>query len=118
LLSIVAIHIVGDDEDLGLQGHADVGDVDEVDQRLRVAAVDRRVAVDAGADALDEAGLLREPRHEDAHGHRLALLDVLGLVDHAGRADAELGDHAVAVGQHVADEDRLRPPRLCVGGFG
>ena len=112
-VEVVAVEVVADDEEFALEGHADVEDVDEVDEGGGVALLDRVVAVDAGADPRDEAGQLGERRHEHAHRDGLARDHVVGAKHRARRAlPDEVGD-LVAVGQERAGERGPRFPRRC-----
>ena len=114
---VVAVDEVGDDEQLALEGHADVEDVDEVDQRAGLAALDRQVALDAGADAGDEARLGDQRGHQHADRDRLVELDVVGPEHRAGRPLAHRRDDAVAVGEERADQRGPGLPTRCIRGL-
>jgi hypothetical protein len=107
---VVAVDEVGDDEDLAVEGHAGVGDVDEVDEGAGAQARDLFVAIDAGVDAR-QLGVLGQRGGQDAHRDRDVREHVVGAEHRARRALTDERCDAVPIGQDRPQERRSRLPR-------
>ena len=92
-----AVEELHGEEDRARRGLAEVGDVDDV------LVADLRGRLGLLHEARDQVGLAREVFRQDLERDLLLDEDVLGEVDDAHAAFAELADDAVAIGDGRAE---------------